>query len=103
MDCLFCKIRDGKVPAKFVYEDSDFIVFPDIHPVAKTHLLIVPKKHIPEFIFLEDKKLQNRLFSVIQKMISESGLKDNRYRIGINGGGLQDIDHLHVHLMGPLK
>lgn len=102
-NCLFCKIRDGKISANFVYQDDDVMVFPDIHPAAKVHLLIVPKRHVPEFTFLEDKYLQSKLFSTIQRMIQEAGLKDNRYRITINGGGLQDVDHLHIHLMGPIK
>ena len=45
VDCLFCKIRDKKIPAAFVYEDNDVMVFPDIRPIKRVHLLIVPKKH----------------------------------------------------------
>lgn len=101
IDCIFCKIKNGEIPAKLVYQDEDVMVFPDIHPAAKIHLLIVPKQHIPEFLFVEDEALRNSLFHVVQKMIQESGLKDNFYQIRINGGGLQEVNHLHIHLMGP--
>ncbi len=101
-DCIFCQIRDGKIQAKFFYQDEDVMVFPDIHPRAKTHLLIVPKKHIPEFIFVEDENLREKLFHTVQQIINQAGLKDNRYQIRINGGGLQDVDHLHIHLLGPI-
>ena len=102
-DCIFCQIRDGKITTTFVYQDDDVMVFPDIHPSAKTHLLIVPKKHIPEFIFVEEEALREKLFKIVQKMVHQSKLVNNRYQIRINGGGLQDVDHLHIHLMGPLN
>lgn len=102
-DCLFCNIRDGKIPANFVYQDDAVMVFPDIHPQKPVHLLIVPKKHVSEFVAIEDMQLMKEIGEVIQKMIKEKALEDKGYRIQINGGGLQDVDHLHIHLMGPMK
>lgn len=102
-DCIFCKIRDGKIPANFVYQDEDVMVFPDIHPVKPIHLLIIPKKHIKEFLVLEEYHLLEKLGKVIQRMIREKGLEDKGYRIMMNGGGHQDVDHLHIHLTGPMK
>ena len=101
-DCIFCQIRDGKIPAKFVYQDDDVMVFPDIHPASPIHWLIVPKKHVSEVLFLEDAALENKLFRIIQKMIKQAELTDKGYKIVINGGGLQDVDHLHIHLRGPI-
>lgn len=103
MDCLFCKIREKKIPATFVYEDEDVMVFPDIHPVKPVHLLIVPKKHVSEFLVVDDHDLFAKLGKVIQQLIRENNLEKRGYRIAINGGGLQDVDHLHMHLMGPMK
>lgn len=102
-DCIFCKIANKEIPKEFTYEDDDVMVFPDIHPVKPIHLLIVPKKHIPEFLHVKDSTIYVKLFTVVQKMIKQSGLKGKRHRIMINGGGLQDIDHLHIHLMGPVE
>ena len=46
-DCLFCKIAAGQIPAKLVHQDDDAVAFVDINPQAPTHLLVVPRKHIP--------------------------------------------------------
>lgn len=102
-DCIFCKIVRKEIHSKLVYEDEDVMVFPDIHPVAPTHLLIVPKAHVTEFLAVEDPVLFQKVFVVVQKMIEQEGLKNKPHRVGINGGGAQDIDHLHIHLLGPIK
>lgn len=101
-DCIFCKIRDGKIPKEFTYQDQDVMVFPDIHPLKPVHLLIVPKKHIADFLELEDEALVNRLHKVVQDMIREQNLEGKGYRVTVNGGGYQIVDHLHIHLLGPL-
>lgn len=102
MNCIFCKIRDREIPKEFTYEDEDIMVFPDIHPLKPIHLLIMPKKHLKDFLNIEDPILLEKLKNVIQKMIKEQKLEDKGYRLVINGGGAQIIDHLHVHLVGPL-
>jgi len=100
--CVFCKIRDRIIPKEFTYEDEDIMVFPDIRPVAPIHLLIVPKKHIEDFLDLKDSMLLEKLKNVIQKMIKEQKIEDKGYRLVVNGGGAQIIDHLHIHLMGKI-
>ncbi len=102
-NCVFCKIAEKEIPAKFLYEDEEVMVFPDIHPSAPIHLLIVPKVHVTEFQAVEDSLLFQKLLQVVQSMIKKEGLGDKPHRIGINGGGAQDIDHLHIHLLGPIK
>lgn len=101
-DCIFCSIRDGKIPKEFTYQDEDIMVFPDIHPIKPIHLLIVTKKHIEDFLDLEDKELLSKITSVAQKMIQEQGLETKGYRLGVNGGGAQGIYHFHLHLVGPM-
>jgi len=102
MECIFCKIREKKIPATFVYEDEDLMVFPDIHPVKPVHLLIVPKKHIEDFFHIQDEALMDKIRVVLQKMITEKKLEQKGYRITVNGGGAQIVPHLHIHLIGPL-
>ena len=102
-DCIFCKIRDRIIEKKFIYEDKDVMVFPDIHPVRPVHLLIIPKKHIPDFLVLTDPVLTGKLLTVAQQMIKREGLMDKGFRVSINGGGAQLVQHLHIHLMGPLS
>lgn len=100
--CIFCKIAKGEIPKEFGYEDKDVMVFDDINPLAPIHILIVPKKHIKDFNDLEDSKLWNKLRSVAQMMVEKKGIKNKGYRIVVNGGGAQIIDHLHIHITGPL-
>lgn len=102
-DCIFCKIANREIPKEFTYEDNDVMVFPDIHPVKPIHLLIMPKKHIKELFIFDDNELWIKLKSILQKMIKEKGLENHGYQALINGGGLQDVDHLHIHLKGPMK
>jgi histidine triad (HIT) family protein len=101
-DCIFCKIRDGEITKEFTYQDEDIMVFPDINPIKPIHLLIVPKQHFADFSSLEDGNLKAKLFETVQKMAKEQGLEDKGYRIVVNGGGAQVVNHLHFHLLGPM-
>ena len=100
-DCIFCKIKNKEIPKDFTYQDEDVMVFPDIHPVKPIHLLVVPKEHIHDFNSVSDPELFSKIGLVILKMIREHKLEKSGYRIVINGGGAQIIDHLHFHLTGP--
>ncbi len=102
MDCIFCKIRDRQIAKEFTYEDEDIMVFPDINPIKPIHLLIVPKRHIADLLMINDAGLMMKLTKIAQEMIKKFGLENKGYRIGMNGGGAQLIDHLHLHLMGPM-
>lgn len=101
-NCIFCKIANKEIEKKFIYEDDDVMVFPDIHPVRPVHLLVIPKKHVPEFIAVEDSTLLQKLMTIAQNMVKREGLTDKGYRIVMNGGGAQVVPHLHIHVMGPL-
>ena len=100
--CIFCKIANREIPKEFTYENSDIMVFPDINPVKPIHLLIMPKKHIADFSDFLDDKLLGKLRVVIQKMITEQKLENRGYKLLVNGGGAQIINHLHIHLLGPI-
>jgi histidine triad (HIT) family protein len=103
-NCLFCKIANKEMPAGIVYEDDKFIAFTDIKPVAPTHLLIIPKKHIPSIDRLgrEDTELIGELFLVAQKLTRKYGIDKTGYRLVFNVGkdAGQTVDHLHLHLIG---
>lgn len=101
MDCLFCKFANHQEPKAFTYEDEDIMVFPDIHPIRPVHLLIVPKQHIATFSHLEDDLILGKIRKVIQDMVKKENLEGKGYRIVVNAGGAQVIDHLHFHLTGP--
>ena len=104
MDCVFCKIRDRKIVKEFTYEDEEVMVFPDIHPFKPIHLLIVPKKHIEDYLEFNDSDLAAKVKLIINKMIVEQKLEDGKgYRVSVNGGGAQIVKHVHFHLMGPIS
>lgn len=101
-DCVFCKIRDREIPKEFTYEDEDVMVFPDIYPLKPIHILIVTKKHIEDFLDLSDNVLLEKIKRVIQMMVKQKKLENKGYRLVVNGGGAQIVNHLHVHLTGPI-
>ncbi len=101
-DCVFCKIGSHVIPKEFEYEDNEVMVFPDINPSKDIHILVVPKKHVEDFLELKDSKLMTKLFNTAQAMIKKQGLAKKGYRILFNGGGAAAIDHLHIHIIGPI-
>lgn len=102
MDCIFCKIVAGEIPSKKVYEDDDLFAFYDIQPAAPAHVLIIPKKHIPSIMDIEDKQLAGSLLFGIQKVAEQLGLDKNGFRVVNNMGdwGQQTVHHIHFHLLG---
>jgi histidine triad (HIT) family protein len=102
-DCLFCKIRDGVIPAKQVYQDERAVAFRDVNPQAPTHILVIPRKHIASLNELteEDTALVGHLHMVAAKLARDEGLT-NGYRTIFNTGpdAGQTVFHLHLHLVG---
>lgn len=102
-DCIFCKIIAGTLPADILYQNDKLIVFRDIHPKAKVHLLIVPKEHIKNLFEVEAKhsNLMSQMILTLSTVAKQQGL-ENGFRTVINTGhnGGQEIDHLHFHLLG---
>ncbi|MBN1373968.1 HIT domain-containing protein [Candidatus Dojkabacteria bacterium] len=98
-DCIFCKIIKGDIKSNIRYEDDNVIAFDDINPKAKVHVLVVPKKHIPDVKSITGDKTQLcKFFESIQKVIQKVEL-ENGYKLCINSGTYQEVPHLHVHLM----
>ena len=102
-DCLFCKIVAGDIPAQVVYQDDQVLVFKDINPRAKVHLLLIPKIHIESLNELNDEHhdLIAHMMKLLPQLAKEQGL-DNGFRTIINTGkdGGQEVFHLHTHLLG---
>lgn len=106
MDCLFCKVVAGTIPAKKVYEDERVFAFQDINPQAPTHVLIVPKKHITGLkeATPEDAELIGYCQLAAAKIARERGIEDGYrtvYNVGRDAG--QSVFHLHLHLLGGRK
>lgn len=100
-DCIFCKIVKHEIPKEFKYEDDDIVAFDDINPVAKVHVLFVSKEHIADFENLTDDGVFASVRKGIQEIVKQTDLVGKGYKIVVNGGGGQIINHLHFHLIGP--
>jgi histidine triad (HIT) family protein len=103
MDCLFCKIIEGQIPSKKVYEDENILAFHDIAPMAPVHVLVIPKAHISsaDDVNAENSKFVAAIFEKIPEIAKSLGLK-NGYRIISNCGedAKQSVKHLHFHILG---
>jgi histidine triad (HIT) family protein len=100
-ECVFCKIIRGELETKFVHKEGEVFVFHDINPKAPVHLLVVPREHIKTFLDLKSKHFSvlTKMIKVVQRLVREKKLQKG-YRVIINGGRYQEIDHLHFHLLG---
>jgi histidine triad (HIT) family protein len=102
--CIFCKIVAGSASAKIVYKDDQVTAFRDIHPVAPTHVLIVPNRHIDSLNELAeaDQALAGTLLLAARKIAEQEGIAESGYRLILNTGieGGQTVFHLHLHLIG---
>jgi len=107
MDCVFCRIVAGEIPADIVYQDKELIAFRDIHPQAPTHLLIIPKVHIASLTQLSDKqqRLIGRLVLLAKDLAEKEGISASGYRLSVSCGadGGQLVPHIHFHLLGGRK
>ena len=102
--CIFCKIVDGSIPSNMVMENDEFIAFRDVNPVAKVHILVIPKKHIDCFQDLPT-ELMGGLGEFVQLVTKQEGLDERGYRLITNNGddGGQEVKHLHFHILGGEK
>ena len=103
-NCIFCKIIDGEIPSKKIYEDDKVYAFNDINPEAPVHFLVIPKEHIESANALNENNadIVSHIFKVINKLVVELDIAQNGYRIINNCGedGGQTVKHLHFHVLG---
>jgi len=104
MDCLFCKIANGEIPANIISQDEEIVAFEDIHPQAPHHKIIIPRKHIETLnaVENEDHPLIGQLVHTAAKLAKELQLADPGYRLvmNCNESGGQTVFHIHLHLLG---
>ena len=103
VDCLFCKIVDGAIPARKLYEDDLVVAFHDIAPQAPAHFLVIPKKHIATLhdIGEEDKALLGHIVHTAQRLAREQGCDEGfRVVMNCNEQGGQTVYHIHMHVLG---
>jgi histidine triad (HIT) family protein len=103
-DCLFCKIIDRKIPASIVYEDDRVIAFEDITPQGPTHVLVVPKRHIPSLNELTpaDDAIIGEIVRRAAAIAKERGIEAGGFRtvFNTNKNAGQTVFHIHLHLIG---
>lgn len=101
-DCIFCKIVEGSIPSKKIYEDEDVIVFNDIKPINPVHFLVVPKQHVESLAAcdVQQAPLLGKMLLLAPKLAAEQGLKGFRTMINTGREGGQEVFHLHVHVFG---
>jgi histidine triad (HIT) family protein len=102
-DCLFCKIREGEIPADIIFENDDVLAFNDVNPQAPVHLLIIPKKHISTVNDMtdDDQLIMGKLFSAAKAIAKQKGVSDDGYRLVVNCNEKagQTVFHIHMHML----
>lgn len=106
-DCLFCRLAAGEIPATIVYEDERVLAFKDLNPQAPTHILVIPRRHIPTLndLSAEDDALVGEVTRRAAAIAKEQGLNDRGYRVlfNCNADAGQTVFHIHMHLVGGRK
>jgi histidine triad (HIT) family protein len=106
-DCLFCKIVAGQIPASIVYQDDRVVAFKDINPQAPTHLLVVPRRHIPSLNDLApgDDGIVGEMVRRAAALAAENGHAANGFRtvFNTNADAGQTVFHIHLHVLGGRK
>ncbi|MBP9956672.1 histidine triad nucleotide-binding protein [Geopseudomonas guangdongensis] len=103
MDCLFCKIVNGDIPARKLYEDDRVVAFHDIAPQAPVHFLVIPKKHIATLNDMDedDRALLGHVVYTAQRLAREQGCEEGfRVVMNCNEQGGQTVYHIHMHVLG---
>jgi histidine triad (HIT) family protein len=104
MNCLFCKIAQGEIPASVVFEDDEIMAFRDLNAQAPIHLLLIPKLHIATINEANDENqaLLGKMILRAKTIARTEGISDAGYRLvfNINPNGGQTVYHVHLHLLG---
>lgn len=100
-DCIFCKIINGQIPSTKVYENDKVFCFNDINPKAKTHILIIPKKHIESIKVLgqADREVISEIIFTAQKIAQDKNMDGYKLLFNVGREGGQLVGHMHLHLL----
>jgi len=103
-DCIFCKIVAGEIPATVVREDEHTVAFRDLDPQAPTHVLVIPRRHVPDVgsLALEAPEEVAHLAAAVRAVAEQEGIAESGYRSVYNtgAGAQQSVFHAHVHVLG---
>ena len=101
--CLFCKLVAGEVKTDKVLETDEVVAVNDVNPVAQTHIVIIPKKHIDSVLTVSAGDAGDiiKMFEVAQKLVMDKNL--TAFRLAFNGGRSAHVPHLHMHLIAGGK
>ncbi len=103
-DCIFCKIAAGEIPSTRLHEDEEMVAFKDVAPKAPTHIIIIPRAHIPTINDLkpEHAPLIGRMFLLAKQLAARAGVAEQGYRMvfNCNAAAGQSVWHIHLHLLG---
>lgn len=106
MDCVFCRINQGEIPAAVIYEDEKTLAFLDVHPIAKGHTIVVPRQHLSD-ILTADAEMVKNIFGAVQIVAQKisRALRPDGFNIGLNQGEAagQAVPHLHIHVIPRYK
>jgi len=102
MSCLFCKIIAREIPATIVAEDAHCLAFRDIHAQAPTHVLVIPREHVPSLNAMTDPALAGRVLAFARDVAVAEGIAERGYRVvfNTNAEAGQTVFHLHAHVLG---
>lgn len=102
--CLFCKIAEGKIPARLLHQDEDTVAFEDINPQAPVHFLVIPRLHVPTMNHLgpEHDAIMGKLYRVAAKLAEAKGVAGPGFRavMNANADAGQTVFHVHLHVLG---
>lgn len=102
VDCIFCRIVTGDLPATIVASNEYGVAFRDLHPQAPSHLLVVPRRHVASLAEAGDAAELGELMLLAAQVARQEGLAERGYRVVANTGddGGQTVHHLHLHVLG---
>lgn len=104
MDCIFCKIINGELPSKVLYEDNIVKVIMNIDPYSNGHILIIPVKHFENFLDIDDDTILHiHDISKLMKQYLYESLNPDGLTLSNNYGLPQSIKHYHLHLVPVYK
>jgi histidine triad (HIT) family protein len=102
-DCLFCKIRDGQIPAGITYRDEEVLAFKDVNPRAPFHQLVIPLRHVGSLATAvpDDAALLGRLMLAGAQLARDAGYGESGFRVVMNAGrdAGQTVFHVHLHVL----
>jgi histidine triad (HIT) family protein len=102
--CVFCRVVEGRTPARVLFADDDVIAFHDIAPGAPVHVLVIPRHHIASLATAgpDDRDILSKLLLAAAEVARRTGIAERGYRVVTNTGAEagQSVPHLHLHVLG---